>query len=104
MQLISEAISNNHPQISMKIWKQESIPVECQSPACQLYVPHNEVQVEQAWTYPSGHSQSPAQRDSLSGEVQCFMGNGHMGPSAYGQNDRQTRLKTFPSHNFVGGR
>ena len=27
------------------------------------------------------------------GEVQCIMGNGHMGPHV----DRQTRLKTLPS-------
>ena len=36
---------------------------------------------------------------SLYSEVQCIMGNGHMGPV-----DRQTRVKTLPSRNFAGGR
>ena len=34
---------------------------------------------------------------SLYGEVQCIMGNGHMGHSTpFGQTDRQTRMKTLP--------
>ena len=41
----------------------------------------------------------------LYSEVQCIMGNGHMGPPPpyCGHNDGQTRLKTLPSRNFVGG-
>ena len=36
---------------------------------------------------------------------QCIMGNSHMGmPTPPDQNDRQTPVKTLPSHNFVGGR
>ena len=38
----------------------------------------------------------------LYSEVQCIMGNGHMGPSTLVS--RQTRLKTLPCHNFVGRR
>ena len=37
-------------------------------------------------------------------EFQCIMGNGLMGTPSFGQNDRQTRLKTLPSRNFVGER
>ena len=35
-------------------------------------------------------------------EVQCIMVNGHMGPLSHV--DKQTCMKTLPSHNFVGGR
>ena len=38
----------------------------------------------------------------LYGEVQCIMDNDHMGTPCE-QNDRQTRLKTSPSRNFVIG-
>ena len=44
---------------------------------------------------------------ALYNEVQCIMGNGHMGPPPsppYGYNDSQTWLKTLPSYSFVGGR
>ena len=37
--------------------------------------------------------------ENLYGEVQCIMGNVHMGPLV----DRQRRLKSLPSHNFFGG-
>ena len=36
-------------------------------------------------------------------EVQCIMGNGHMGTRS-GQNDRQADMKILPSSNFIGGR
>ena len=40
----------------------------------------------------------------LYGEVQGIMGNGHKGAVPMNaQADRQTRLKTLPSRNFVGG-
>ena len=37
--------------------------------------------------------------ENLYGEVQCIMGNVHMGPLV----DRQIRLKSLPSRNFFGG-
>ena len=39
---------------------------------------------------------------ALYSEVQCIMGNGHMGPPF--SDNRQTRLKTLPCRNFVNGR
>ena len=39
-------------------------------------------------------------RGTLYSEVQYIMGNGHMGLPM----DIQTRMKTLPSRNFVGGR
>ena len=39
----------------------------------------------------------------LYSEVQCIIGSGHILAFPCGQNDRQTRLKTLPSQNFVGG-
>ena len=36
----------------------------------------------------------------LYSEVQCIMGNAHMGPQPV---NRHTRPKTLPSRNFVGG-
>ena len=39
---------------------------------------------------------------ALYSQVQCIMGNGHMGTPCK-QADRQTWLKTLPSHNFIGG-
>ena len=39
------------------------------------------------------------------GEVQCIMVNGYMGPhSPTCETDRQTRVKTLLSRNFVAGR
>ena len=35
-------------------------------------------------------------------EVQYIMGNGHIGRGGVPPMKRQTRLKTLPSHNFVG--
>ena len=39
---------------------------------------------------------------SLNGEVQCVMGNSHMGNLSPEQNDRQTPVKILPSRNFLG--
>ena len=35
-------------------------------------------------------------------EVQRIMGNGHIRPPPFKENDRQIPAKTLPSHNFVG--
>ena len=46
-------------------------------------------------------------RVSLYGKVQYIMGNGHRGPHTLWEGwltDGQTRLKTLPSYNLVGGR
>ena len=40
----------------------------------------------------------------LYSEVQCIMGKGDMGSPLDRITDGQTRLKTLPSSNFVGGR
>ena len=40
---------------------------------------------------------------SLYDEVQCSVGNGHMG-SPCGQNDEQTQLEILPFLNYIGGR
>ena len=40
----------------------------------------------------------PVQRGCLYSEVQCIMGNGHMGPFM----DRHTRLKILPYRKFGG--
>ena len=41
----------------------------------------------------------------LYSEFQWIMGNGHMGtPLPPGENDGQTRLKTLPSRDFLGGK
>ena len=40
----------------------------------------------------------------LHSEIQCIMGNGHMGSALDRMTDGQTRLKTLPSRNFVDGR
>ena len=41
----------------------------------------------------------PCPGRAMYSEVQCIVGNGHMGPPC---TDRQTRVKTLPSGNFVG--
>ena len=44
-------------------------------------------------------------RGSLYSKVQCFMDSGYMGPVPVGRmTDGQSRMKTLPSCNFVGGR
>ena len=40
----------------------------------------------------------------LYSEVQCILGNGHMGPLVDRQTDRQIQLRKFPTHNFFGWR
>ena len=47
----------------------------------------------------SGGGAGPEQGGSLYSEVQCIMGNGHIGPSVDRQPERQTQLKTLPSRN-----
>ena len=47
-----------------------------------------------------GASGVPCWGAGLYSEVQCFMGNGHMGTPT----DRNTPVKTLPSRNFVGSR
>ena len=42
--------------------------------------------------------------EALYSEFQCIMGNGHMEPPTPWLTDRQTRMKTLPYRNFVGGR
>ena len=37
----------------------------------------------------------------LYSEIQCIMGNGHMGTTPW--TDRQTPMKALLSHNFIGG-
>ena len=61
--------------------EQESIPIGCVPPACQLYL--------------SGH-----QILGLCSEVQCIMGNAP--PPSW--TDGHTPVKKLPSHNFFGGR
>ena len=39
----------------------------------------------------------------LYSDIKCIMGNGHIHLTC-GQNDRETRLKTLSSRNFVAGR
>ena len=39
----------------------------------------------------------------LHSEVECIMGNGHMGPSPPKHNDKQVPVKTFLSANLLGG-
>ena len=71
-----------------------------QPPACQPYMLHN----EQVWTCPGIRvwwgpfwiNSNMSEGESLSGDVQYIMGNGHMGPPC-GQTERQTRLKTLLS-------
>ena len=74
------------------IYWQESIPVRCESPACQLNVLHN----EKVWTCwggagPGWGTGVPVQWVQVEQVWTC---------SRRGQ----TRLKTLPSHNFVGRR
>ena len=57
----------------------------------------------QGWVVPGLMFKGGAGLGALYSEVQCMMSNGHMGTPC-GQNDRQTRLKTLFSCNFVGGR
>ena len=67
---------------------------------------YSEVQVEQLWTclWDQGwgwwwicpYTEGAGARRSLYCEIQCIVDNGHMG-LPYGQNDRQTRLKTLHS-------
>ena len=39
----------------------------------------------------------------LYSEVQCIMGNGYMGTPPVDRMTDKIRMKTLPSHNFVGG-
>ena len=53
----------------------------------------------EAWASPVwGGGQGRRGRRGLYSEVLCILGDGHMGPPV----ERQTRLETLPSHNFVG--
>ena len=75
----------------------EGILVECQPPAGRQSALHSEQVLElNKFEHVRG-------RGSLHGEVtNAIMGNGHMGSPPW--TDRQTRLETLPSRNFVGGR
>ena len=53
----------------------------------------------QRWVSPCSISGGGWGSGTLYIEDHCIMGNGHMGSPV----DRQTRLKTLPSHNFVVG-
>ena len=51
--------------------------------------------------------QGPVQKRALYGEVQCIMGNGHMGPappSRTKHNEWKTPVETLPSRNFIAKR
>ena len=49
-------------------------------------------------------AEAGARAGGLYSEVQCIMGNGHMGTPFPLWTDGQAGVKTSPSHNFVGGR
>ena len=84
--------------------KRENIQVGCWPPDCQPYMLLNEHVWTYGWEVPVqwGLSWKDGGEGSLHGEVQCIVGNGHMGPSPRLQAEWQTHTTlhtqniTFP--------
>ena len=81
--------------------KQEGIPVGCQQPTPRPYMLHNENVSTYLGTSPSVQLGTRAEDfssggvGSLYGDVQCIMGNGHMGPPSSHEQADTNEIITF---------